>query len=203
MSKTRENRPEITTVTNGAELRRWYWTKSELVAQAKALGLRATGGKFTILDRLAHYLDTGEKTWPGEVRSKPRSSFDWHSAELTPETVITDSYRNSQNVRRFFRAHAGDGFKFNIAFMTWMKDNTGKTLADAVEEYLRQKAEAAQPGFQSEIAHHNQFNRYTRDFLADNPDKTMEDVRKFWALKRDMPSEDGRHVYHKSDLDLD
>lgn len=99
--------------------------------------------------------------------------------------------------------HAGDGFKFNIAFMTWMKDNTGKTLADAVEEYLRQRAEAAQPGFQSEIANHNQFNQYTRDFLTDNPDKTMKDVRKFWALKRDMPSEDGRHIYHKSDLDLD
>lgn len=202
MPKTRDGRPDITSITSGAELRRWYWLKSELEAQAKATGVRATGGKYTILDRLAHFLDTGETIWPGDVRSKPRSSFDWHSAPLTPETVITDSYRNTQNVRRFFKAHAGESFKFNIAFMAWMKDNCGKTLADAVAEYHRLKAEAAKPGFQSEIAHHNQFNQYTRDFLADNPEKGMDDVRKYWALKRDMPSEDGRHVYHRSDLDL-
>ncbi|MGZ2259613.1 DUF6434 domain-containing protein [Roseobacter sp. A03A-229] len=203
MPKNREGRPEIASITTSAELRRWYWLKSELEAQAKAVGVRATGGKFTILDRLAHHLDTGETQWPGDIRTAPRSKFDWHSAALTPETVITDSYRNTQNVRRFFKAHAGDSFKFNIAFMAWMKANAGKTLADAVAEYHRLKAEEAQPGFQSQIAHHNQFNQYTRDFLADNPEKGMDDVRKYWALKRDMPSEDGRHVYDRSDLDLD
>ncbi|WP_300056409.1 DUF6434 domain-containing protein [uncultured Roseobacter sp.] len=202
MPKPRDGRPDITSLTTGAELRRWYWLKSELEAHAKAVGIRATGGKFTLLDRLAHHLDTGETQWPGDVRTAPRSKFDWHSAELTLETVITDSYRNTQNVRRFFKAHAGDGFKFNIAFMAWMKANTGKTLAVAVAEYHRLKAEEAAPGFQSKIAHHNQFNQYTRDFLADNPDRGMADVRKYWALKRETPSESGRHVYHPSDLDL-
>lgn len=56
---------------------------------------------------------------------------------------------------------------------------------------------------QSEIAHHNQFSQSTRDFLADNPDRGMADVRKYWALKCDMPSEDGQHVYDRSDLNLD
>ncbi|MEM9637492.1 MAG: DUF6434 domain-containing protein, partial [Pseudomonadota bacterium] len=162
----------------------------------------STGGKFTILDRLAHFLDTGETTWPGDVRTKPKSKVDWHSAKLTPETVITDSYRNTQNLRRFFKAQTGDNFRFNIAFMAWMKANEGKTLADAVKEYHHQKAEASKPGFQSEIADHNQFNQYTRDFLADNPDMGMDDVRRYWALKRDMPSKNGRHVYDRSDLDL-
>ncbi len=202
MAKNRDGRPEISTITTGAELRRWYWLKSELGAQAKAVGVRATGGKFTILDRLAHHLDTGELQWPGDMRKAPRSRFDWHSAELTPETVITDSYRNTQNVRRFFKVQAGEGFKFNIAFMAWMKANVGKTLADAVAEYHRLKDEETKPGFQSEIARHNQFNQYTRDFLADNPDMGLDDVRKYWALKRDMPSGDGRHVYERSDLDL-
>ena len=40
------------------------------------------------------------------------------------------------------------------------------------------------------------------DFLDDNPDMGMDDVRHFWALKRALPSEDGRHRYHRSDLDL-
>ncbi|MEL6701277.1 MAG: DUF6434 domain-containing protein, partial [Pseudomonadota bacterium] len=110
--------------------------------------------------------------------------------------------KNTQNVRRFFKAEAGPQFKFNIAFMDWMKANTGKTLADAVAAYQAFRQEAAQPGFESRIADHNQFNQYTRDFLADNPKMGMKEVRHFWALKRALPSEDGRHRYAPSDLDL-
>lgn len=116
MPPNRKNRPDITSITSGAGLHRWYWLKPELEARAKALGVRATGGKFTILERLAHFLDTGETIWPGDTHAKTHSKFDWHSADLTPETVITDSYRNSQNVRRFFKKHAEEKFKFNIAF---------------------------------------------------------------------------------------
>lgn len=202
MSKRTENRPPLSEIRESAELRRWYWLKSELTDHAKSLGLRTTGGKFTILDRIAHYLDTGETVWPGDNKGKPKSKFDWHSADLTLDTVITDSYKNSQNVRRFFKAHAGADFKFNIRFMNWMRENSGKTLRDAVAVYLEQKEEAAQSGFQSDIAHHNQFNQYTRDFIADNPHLGMDDVRKYWALKRDMPSDTGRHVYERSDLEL-
>ena len=170
--------------------------------ECRRLGLRVSGGKFRLLDRIAHFHDTGETAFPGDRKAKVTSKFDWHSEPLLPETVITDSYRNTQNVRRFFKAQVGAHFKFSIAFMAWMKAATGKTLAEAVAEFRRQEAEAAEPGFQTEIADHNQFNQYTRDFLADNPQMGMEDVRRFWALKRALPSEDGRHRYHRSDLEL-
>ncbi|MEL6243167.1 MAG: DUF6434 domain-containing protein [Pseudomonadota bacterium] len=195
-------RPEIATIETGKELRRWYWLKEELLAEAKRRGLKSTGGKFTLLDRIAHHLDTGETVWPGDKPKQARSKFDWHSETLTPDTIITDSYKNSQNVRRFFKSQVGDGFKFNITFMAWMKANTGKTLADAVNEYRRQRDEAAQPGFKTNIAHHNQFNQYTRDFLAAFPGAKLSLVRKAWAAKRALPSETGRHVFDPSDLDL-
>lgn len=204
MSKKKfENRPEIHSIDSGAELKRWYWLKSELIEHANTLQLKTTGGKFQILDRLAHFLDTGERTWPGDVKTKAVSKFDWHKEILSADTLITDSYKNSQNVRRFFQNHADPKFKFNIEFMAWMKANVGKSLADAIAEYHAMKARENNPGFQSEIAHHNQFNQYTRDFLADNPELGMKEVRKFWALKRALPSETGRHVYEKSDLDLE
>lgn len=160
------------------------------------------GGKFDILERIAYFLDTGNRSHPQDKTAKPKSKFDWHSAELTPDTVITDSYKNSQNVRRFFKSQVDDSFKFNNQFMTWMRDNTGLTLKDAVAAYQAQKEEAAKPGYQSDIAHHNQFNQYTRDFLADNPHMGMKYVRHFLALKRKLPSDTGRHVYHRDDLDL-
>ncbi|WP_370401147.1 DUF6434 domain-containing protein [Sulfitobacter sp. JB4-11] len=199
---TDQNRPPIETITTATGLRRWYWTKAELEAECRRRGLKIAGAKFTQLERIAHFLETGEPALLGDRPSRPKSAFDWHSAPLTPDTVITDSYRNSQNVRRFFKSQVGDQFKFNIAFMAWIKANVGKTLADAVTEYERMMNEANAPGAQSKIAHHNQFNQYTRDFLADNPDMGMDDVRHFWALKRARPSEDGRHRYERSDLTL-
>ena len=197
-NRNREQRPEITTITSGAALKRWYWLKDELAAEAKRRGLKYSDGKFAILDRIAHFLDTGQTSPPSDVKSKPRSKFDWHSAPLTPETVITDNYRNSQNVRRFFKAQVGDGFKFTIGFMDWIRQHHGATLADAVAEYRRMKA----AGDKAPIREHNQFNQYTVDFLKDNPGAGMDEVRRVWALKRALPTDDGRHRYERSDLDL-
>ncbi len=195
-------RPPIGAIGTGADLKSWYWRKDELIAGARAKGLKTTGGKFQILDRIAHFLDTGEREAPGDAKTKVASKFDWHSEPLSPDTVITDSYRNSQNVRRFFRSKLGEGFKFNIEFMGWMKSNVGRTLDDACDEYRAMKAREAAPDFQSVIAEHNQFNQYTRDFLSDNPDLGMEDVRRCWSRKIKRRSEDGRHRYERSDLDL-
>lgn len=191
-------RPLIDTIATGAELRRWYWRKDELVPRARALGVKTTGGKFLILDRIAHCLDTGETVFPGDQTVKPTSDFDWHAAPLDDATVITDSYRNTQNVRRYFKARLGEKFKFNIAFMEWMRANVGKSLADACAAYPDL---IAKPG-QTQIKDHNQFNQYTRDFLADNPALGMDDVRRVWAMKIKLPSDDGRHRYDPTDLDL-
>ncbi|MEW7007845.1 DUF6434 domain-containing protein [Lentilitoribacter sp. EG35] len=203
MDNKETERPEITSIKSGDELRRWYWLKSDLIGYARILGVKTSCGKFEILGRISHYLDTGEKEQ--KFASKPeskRSKFDWHSEVLTAETQITDSYKNTQNVRRFFKEHVGASFKFNIEFMAWMKSNIGRTLGDAVNEYQAMKTRMSDPDFKSKIEDHNQFNSYTRDFLADNPDMGMSDVRKYWALKTSLPSDSGRHEYERSDLDL-
>ncbi len=72
------------------------------------------------------------------MRSK--AHFDWHSAKITRATPITSSYRNTQNVRRFFKAECGDGFKFDRSFMAWLKGAVGMTMADAVDEWRRRQA---------------------------------------------------------------
>lgn len=197
-----ECRPDIDTIATGKELQRWYWRKDELIAHARHLGLKTTSGKFVILDRISHFLDTGEKQFPGDLAIRPASKFDWHCEPLTMLTEITDSYKNTQNVRRFFKGAIGDGFKFNIAFMEWIRSNTGKTLQDACAAYLDIQNQSGKPGFRTSIKDHNQFNQYTRDFLDDNPQLGMADVRRIWALKIGTPSDTGRHVYDPADLKL-
>jgi len=202
MHKNRGKRPKIARIDSGKDLKRWYWLKDELASHAKILGIKATGAKFDILARMAHFLDTGERVWPGDKKNPVKSQFDWHASPLTLQTVITDSYKNSQNVRRFFKAQLGGNFKFTIGFMDWIKANQGKTLADAVAEFRAQKAAANVPGYKTAIKPHNQFNQYTRDILAHCPKMSMADVRRIWELKRARSSKDGRHVFAPEDLKL-
>jgi hypothetical protein len=67
------------------------------------------------------------------------TSFDWHKDKITRDTRITASYKNTQNVRRFFTSECGDGFKFDRSFMAWLKAESGLTMADAVEEWNRRQ----------------------------------------------------------------
>lgn len=82
--------------------------------------------------------------------------------------------------------------------MAWFKENIGKTLGDAVRHC---QARETNP-LKTKIKPHNQFNQYARDFIEANPTLGMNDARKYWSLKKALPSETGRHTYDPSDLIL-
>lgn len=191
-----EERPEIDDCLSSMEFRRWYYLKTELVAFARTKGIQTSGGKFEIADRIAHFLDHGVP--PARARIvRTTSGFDWHRAELSDDTIITDSYRNTQNVRRYFQRHI-DGFSFSIPLMGWMKANAGKTLLDAVAE-ARRLQDAKRRGVKQPDQPHNQYNAYTRAYFAAVPDGTQKELRALWAARRQRP---GPYVFDPKDLDL-
>ena len=63
--------------------------------------------------------------------------FDWHKDRITDETPVTDTYRNTQNVRRFMVEACGPGFRFDQDFMAWVKDGESKTMGQVAGEWLR------------------------------------------------------------------
>lgn len=67
-------------------------------------------------------------------------SFDWHSDPITKTTPVNEAYRSTQNVRRFMQRECGDGFRFDRGFMQWVREGTGKTMGDVVQEWLRRRA---------------------------------------------------------------
>ena len=196
----KEKRPKIERIKSGEELRKWYWLKQELVDYCKLKKISYVGGKFEILDRIADFLNHEADSTRNTGRKQIKSKLNWSKETLSLDTVITDSYKNSQNVRSFFEKHCGDKFRFNIAFMNWMKSNFGKTLKDAIVEWERIATSSRDKKFKSEIPKHNQYNQYIRDFFADNPDKTIKEARHFWKLKKQLPIM--YHKYERSDLDL-
>lgn len=181
-------RPEISDIQTGEELKKWYWLKKELVDYCKLTQLSYVGAKFDILERIATALDRGiTKTEKTKQATKPKSKFIWSKSKLELNTIITDSYTNGPNTRQFFKKHCGDRFHFSIQFMDFMENNCGKTLQDAIKEWKRLDELSKDKNFKSEIPEGNQYNKYIRDFFADNPNMTIKQARHFWKLKRSLP----------------
>ena len=82
--------------------------------------------------------------------------------------------------------------------MNWMKQNSGQTLAAAVQEWHKIKSDKKNKSRKA-IAPQFEYNRYIRDFLEDNPDKTKEMAIRCWKIKRSMR---GDNKYSKADLDF-
>lgn len=192
------NRPPLDTNLSVETFSEHYWLKEELVNFCRKVGISRSGGKRDISDRIARFLETGtivtKQTCPKEKRV---ASFDWNHEILSTATIITDNYKNTENVRAFFEQQIGKRFKFNVHFMNWMKTNSGKTLGDAIEEWKRIYELKKDKNYKSEIAPQFEYNRYTRDFHAQNPGLSVKDAIKCWEMKR---NKSGNHHYEDADL---
>lgn len=65
--------------------------------------------------------------------------FDWHGGTITRLTMVDKAYRNTQNVRRFLTQACGDGFKFDRAFMAWIRDPTPKSMGDVADQWMQRR----------------------------------------------------------------
>jgi len=196
-----DKRPALDRNISVRDFKDFYWLKKELVQFCKELGINRSGSKIEISERLRTYLMTGIRPTI-EVKSEPRpkSTFDWNTEELTLETVITDNYKNTENVRNFFSMELGGGFKFNVTFMKWMNSNPGRTMNDAVKEWTSiKKNESLNSSKKKKIAPQFEYNRYLRDFLSDNPALSRNIGIKLWKIKKSIR---GDNTYQRQDLDL-
>lgn len=191
-------RPPLNLNTSIQDFRDFYWLKEELLIFCKAHKIATSGSKIELSERIIQFLQHGQVPLSDSIRKEQQlSSFDWNHTNLSAETVITDNYKNTENVRRFFLAHIGKQFRFNAAFMNWMKANVGKTLGDAAIEWKRIASSKKDTNLKTEIAPQFEYNRYIRAFLAANPDKTIHDAMQHWKMKR---QERGSREYKDSDL---
>ncbi len=72
---------------------------------------------------------------------KEKQLLNWHSAQLTLSSRIDAAYKNTQNVRRFFKKHLGENFKFTKEFMSYLKKNTNITLREAITYWKKYNRE--------------------------------------------------------------
>ncbi len=192
------SRPLLNSSLTPEGFKKYYWLKHELVQFCKQVGLPLSGGKIELARRIEVYLLT--KKIPAIAASKKTlSNFDWNTETLTADTVITDNYKNTENVRAFFKKILGAKFHFTVDFMRWIKANCGKNLAQAAAEWQKIQQQKKRPDVKKTIAPQFEYNRYVRDFLEDNPNTTIKDAIKVWQKKKQLPN--GTR-YDKKDIEL-
>ncbi|RYX82909.1 cytoplasmic protein [bacterium] len=195
------DRPELSDKISIDDFTSFYWLKKELTVFCKIKGINTTGSKIEITERIKGFLTTGQKTIQAKNETpKTASTFDWSTSVLSLDTVLTDNYKSTENVRAFLKSQIGNHFRFTIDFMKWAEQNTGKTLGDAITKWNGLYNLKKDKNYKTKIAPQFEYNRYMRAFLADNPDKTMKDAIRFWKLKRGLR---GDNEYAESDLLLD
>lgn len=185
-------RPPLTKTMLSNEFKNYYYLKEELVDFCRNHGLQTTGGKIEITERIAHYLDTGEKL------SKQKTTKQKNCPDLiTNETIIEDHFVCSEKHRAFFKEAIGKSFSFNVQFQNWLKSNHGKTYQDAILAYAQiLEDKKKQP---TTIDRQFEYNTYIRAFFADNKGLKLDDAIRCWKYKKGLP---GHNTYEKSDLEI-
>lgn len=183
-------RPELSGDISAEVFRNYYYLKEELVKFCRKYDLQTSGSKQELTDRIAYFLETGEKKKSSSKRIQTESI-----GEITENTLIEANIVCSEKHRTFFKEKIGKTFSFNVAFQKWLKSNAGKTYADAIQAYyaiLEEKKKS-----KTVIDKQFEYNTYIRDFFADNNGMSLENAIKCWKYKKSLK---GHNRYEKSDL---
>ena len=180
VSETHQMRPALSRNLTGAELRRWYWLKDELVRFARTLGIRTTGSKDVLIDRVAAFLDGPAYT---EHEPFPRRAAQQLTGPLTPETIIPQGQRCSQVVRGWLAEQVGPTFHFDAAMRDFFARADGtQTMQDSLEHWYATRGTPAR-----EMGAQFEFNRFTRSWFLENPDGSRSECLTAWKVYRSRP----------------
>ena len=193
------NRYKLTKDLTSSEFKEYYFLKEELKDFCKKEGLKVSGSKNQLEERIIYYLDTGKSLDNSRSienknnYSKSNSNKATTSEEITLDSILGENFKCSEDKREFFEKEIGKGFKFKVKFQKWLKANPDKTYQDAINAYH----ELENSNEKTEIGKQFQYNQYIRDFFKDNADKTLTDAIKCWNYKKSIK---GHNKYEKSDL---
>ena len=200
-SENTNTRPQLTKDLKSEDFKEYYFLKEELKEFCRNEGLKLSGSKSQLEERIIYYLDTGKSLDNSRSienknnYSKSNSNKATASEEITLDSILGENFKCSEDKREFFEKEIGKGFKFKVKFQKWLKVNPDKTYQDAINAYY----ELQNSKEKTKIDKQFQYNQYIRDFFDDNDDKTLNDAIKCWKYKKSIK---GHNKYEKSDLDI-
>lgn len=171
------------------EFKEHYFLKDELKDFCRIEGLKLSGNKQDLENRIIHFLSTGESLNEPAIKKVKTKTLD----EIHIDDVLGENFKCSEDKREFFENEIGSSFKFKVRFQKWLKENPDKTYGDAIDTYY----EIQNSKEKTVIGKQFQYNQYIRDFFEGNRDKSLEDAIQCWNYKKILK---GHNRYEKSDL---
>lgn len=169
--------------------REYYFLKEELIEFCKDNNLQTTGSKIELTDRIALFLETGERSTTKHINKK--KTID----KIELDSLIEPNFVCSEHHRLFYKEHIGESFSFNVLFQKWLKNNSGKTYRESIDAYYEILND--KKNNKKEIDRQFEYNTYIRDFFSYNKDLSLSDAITCWKYKKSLK---GTNKYEKKDL---
>ena len=163
-----------------------YLHVSELRTYCENLNLSVKGKTIDLINRIMHFLKTGEKInlseYPAISVSKKRNNL-----ILSPNALmLKGTYKNDLKTRLFFKEIIGGQFHFTAFGIDWLesrwKDGNPPTYQEFADmwskEYALRKTYGSLP--KAEWAYIN----FVKIYLNDNPNASRNEILSSWELER-------------------
>lgn len=158
----------------------------ELRARCEDLELSDKGTKLDLINRIIHFVRTGEKSIPAKYPARSISKVK-AAGKLTPDSLMLfGSYKNDLRTRLLFKELIGQHFHFTAFGIDWLKTRwmageppTYQEFADMwSKEYALRKVQGSTP--KEEWA----FIIFVKQYLSEKPHASRDEVQKCWEAER-------------------
>jgi hypothetical protein len=183
--KTERGRVKLEPGMSVTEFTDYYWLKADLTRFARQLGLPTDGYKPELSARIERRL-LGLPDLP--VLKPPRSPLPRDSDKPLLLTTPVINYKSDSRTREFFKSQIGPEFHFTYHVNQFRLANEGLSYGDLVNEWVEERERRQSKDYQAPIAEHGRYNRFIRDYFADedNKGKTLQDAAISWNAIREL-----------------
>ncbi len=171
-----------------------FFHVSELKDLALKLSLTEKGTKMTLIMRILHFLETGQKLtlpkFPTSSCAKRGQNYPLGEKEL----MLKGAYKNDLKTRLFFKQFIGEYFHFTAFGIDWLNERWMKGNPPTYQEFSKmwqteyQKRKEAPAAPKKEWA----YIRFVQKFLLSSPTARRENIYQAWESERQKHK---THVY--------
>lgn len=195
-----KERPDLTPTILVEDFRSFYWLKEELQQFCKDEGIRTSGGKIEIAQRIEVYLKTGNvkmANLENKGRRKVSYSRNDENTIFSLDMVITEGFRCSQPLREYFKSIIGSHFHFSVDFQNWCKENVGKTYQNAVDVWIDISNKKKDKNYKTDISSQFEYNQFIRDYF-DDPNNKGKKIHVAINAWKEVRSRQGDNKYRRA-----
>ena len=165
--------PDVDEVAHPEDIIDWYWSRQQLDAIARRLGVPRNGSKQDVTDRLVGHL--GGKPLAPSTRRHPAGPR-LTKSDITPDLPIPPGQRMDASLRAWMIDQVGPSFRFDGHMRDFIRRADGATFGDLVGHWWSTR-DITRP-----ISAQFEYNSFVREFHGSHPGASLADVASAWHV---------------------